>query len=184
MKKEIIETIIGSVISEMLSLSGHNTKETLDELFKNRDNCAFYEVECIIHLIDGNSITLNNNSYWGYKNKRYMGDELEYSDEIVVAGLQGWGKIIRIPFTSIVWVETNTSSDGWSTLMSEAENEEKKRVNEEIKTKTSGYGYLLHMSDSFENGAIQYLFYNDDTNRQYDIENQIKEKYGVNFLAK
>lgn len=93
-----------------------NADVTLDELIECSDD--IYEVIVDIHLINGDVLTIRNECVRSFDAKKYMGatSESDFSDGNIIAEI---GTLtpeyhsIRIPLTSICWIDSHTENINW-----------------------------------------------------------------------
>ena len=93
-----------------------NTDVTLDELIECSDD--IYEVIVDIHLINGDVFTIRNECVRSFKAKKYMGatSESDFSDGNIIAEIETLTPeyhSIRIPLTSICWIDSHTEDIDW-----------------------------------------------------------------------
>lgn len=99
--------------------------ETLDELIE--DSGDIYEVILDIHLMNGDVVTLRNECVDGFEKKQYTGAELncDFSDGNIIAEIYGYSPkyhSIRIPLTSICWMDAHTEDINWEEYKLKKEN--------------------------------------------------------------
>ena len=102
---------------EWMHRAGINNKDvTLDELIE----CIYdaYEVIVDIHLINGDVLTIRNECVRSFEAKKYMGAMLEsdFSDGNIIAEIYTYipeYHSIRIPLTSICWIDSHTENIDW-----------------------------------------------------------------------
>ena len=90
--------------------------ETLDELIEYSSD--IYEVVLDIHLINGDVVTLRNECVDGFEKKRYTGAELfcDLSDGNIIVEIYSYlpkYHSIRIPLTSICWMDAHAEDINW-----------------------------------------------------------------------
>lgn len=99
--------------------------DTLDELIEySGDIC---EVVLDIHLINGDVVTLRNECVDGFEKKQYAGAELfcDLSDGNIIVEIYGYSPkyhSIRIPLTSICWMDAHTEDIDWQKYKLKKEN--------------------------------------------------------------
>ena len=89
---------------------------TLDELIECSDDV--YEVIVDIHLINGDVLTIRNECVRSFEAKQYIGATLEsdFSDGNIIAEISALNHryhSIRIPLTSICWIDSHTENIDW-----------------------------------------------------------------------
>ena len=102
---------------EWMHRAGINNKDvTLDELIE----CIYdaYEVIVDIHLINGDILTIRNECIRSFEAKEYMGatSESDFSDGNIIAEIYTYipeYHSIRIPLTSICWIDSHTENIDW-----------------------------------------------------------------------
>ena len=102
---------------EWMHRAGINNKDvTLDELIE----CIYdaYEVIVDIHLINGDVLTIRNECIRSFEAKEYMGatSESDFSDGNIIAEIDTLNPeyhSIRIPLTSICWIDSHTENIDW-----------------------------------------------------------------------
>ena len=102
---------------EWMHRAGINNKDvTLDELIE----CIYdaYEVIVDIHLINGDVLTIRNECVRSFEAKKYMGamTESDFSDGNIIAEIYIYipeYHSIRIPLTSICWIDSHTENIDW-----------------------------------------------------------------------
>ena len=99
---------------EWMNRAGINNKDvTLDELIE----CIYdaYEVIVDIHLINGDVLTIRNECIKSFKSKQYSGARLEsdFSDGNIIAEIFLSNHVIKIPLTSICWIDSHTEDIDW-----------------------------------------------------------------------
>ena len=102
---------------EWMHRAGINNKDvTLDELIE----CIYdaYEVIVDIHLINGDVLTIRNECVRSFEAKKYMGamSESDFSDGNIIAEIYTYipeYHSIRIPLTSICWIDSHTENIDW-----------------------------------------------------------------------
>lgn len=104
-----------------------NADVTLDELIEYRD--YIYEVIVDIHLINGDVLTIRNECLRSFEKKEYMGamSESDFSDGNIIVEIYAYVPeyhSIRIPLTSICWIDSHTESVNWKKYKLEKEIEE------------------------------------------------------------
>lgn len=118
MKDEHIEQIakeLKDVFGWMRDSSAVNA-DTLDELIE--DSGDIYEVVVDIHLNNGGVVTLNNDCIGGFEKKEYTGAYLDcdFSDGNIIAAIYVHSPkyhSIRIPLTSICWIDSHAKNINW-----------------------------------------------------------------------
>lgn len=93
-----------------------NADVTLDELIECSDD--IYEVIVDIHLINGDVLTIRNECVRSFEAKKYMGatSESDFSDGNIIAEIETLTPeyhSIRIPLTSICWIDSHTENINW-----------------------------------------------------------------------
>lgn len=93
-----------------------NADVTLDELIECSDD--IYEVIVDIHLINGDVLTIRNEFVRSFEAKKYMGamSESDFSDGNIIAEIYTFipeYHSIRIPLTSICWIDSYTENINW-----------------------------------------------------------------------
>ena len=90
-----------------------NADSTLDELIE----CIYdaYEVIVDIHLINGDVLTIRNECIKSFESKQYSGARLEsdFSDGNIIAEIFLSNHVIKIPLTSICWIDSHTEDIDW-----------------------------------------------------------------------
>ena len=99
---------------ELMHRAGINNKDvTLDELIE----CIYdaYEVIVDIHLINGDVLTIRNECIKSFESKQYSGARLEsdFSDGNIIAEIFLSNHVIKIPLTSICWIDSHTEDIDW-----------------------------------------------------------------------
>lgn len=127
MKDEHIEQIakeLKEVFEWMQDSSGVNA-DTLDELIEGSGD--IYEVVVDIHLINGDVVTLRNECVDGFERKCYIGANLDcdLSDDNIIAAIYKYSPkyhSIRIPLTSICWIDSHAENIDWKEYKLKKEN--------------------------------------------------------------
>lgn len=93
-----------------------NADVTLDELIECSDD--IYEVIVDIHLINGDVLTIRNECVRSFDAKKYMGatSESDFSDGNIIAEIETLTPLyhsIRIPLTSICWIDSHKENINW-----------------------------------------------------------------------
>ena len=90
-----------------------NADSTLDELIECSDDT--YEVIVDIHLINGDVLTIRNECITSFESKQYSGARLEsdFSDGNIIAEIFLSNHVIKIPLTSICWIDSHTEDIDW-----------------------------------------------------------------------
>lgn len=93
-----------------------NADVTLDELIECSDD--IYEVIVDIHLINGDVLTIRNECVRSFDAKKYMGatSESDFSDGNIIAEIETLTPeyhSIRIPLTSICWIDSHKENINW-----------------------------------------------------------------------
>ena len=90
-----------------------NADSTLDELIECSDDT--YEVIVDIHLINGDVLTIRNECIKSFEWKQYSGARLEsdFSDGNIIAEIFLSNHVIKIPLTSICWIDSHTENIDW-----------------------------------------------------------------------
>ena len=109
-----------------------NADATLDELIECSDDV--YEVIVDIHLINGDVLTIRNECVRSFEEKRYMGAMLEsdFSDGNIIAEIYTYipeYHSIRIPLTSICWIDSYAEDIDWKSYKRQKEIESIKKNN-------------------------------------------------------
>ena len=102
---------------EWMHRAGINNKDvTLDELIE----CIYdaYDVIVDIHLINGDVLTIRNECVRSFEAKKYIGamSESDFSDGNIIAEIYTYipeYHSIRIPLTSICWIDSHTENIDW-----------------------------------------------------------------------
>ena len=102
-----------------------NADATLDELIECSDDV--YEVIVDIHLINGDVLTIRNECVRSFEAKKYMGAMLEsdFSDGNIIAEIYTYipeYHSIRIPLTSICWIDSHKENIDWKEYKLKKEN--------------------------------------------------------------
>lgn len=120
MKEEYIAQIAKELTEYMEwmtdSLSKEVTDAALDDLIE--DSGDVYEVIVDIHLINGDVVTLRNECLISFDEKRYMGANvvLDLNNGNIIADISvciPYYQSIKIPLTSICWIDSYTESVNW-----------------------------------------------------------------------
>lgn len=120
MKEEYIAQIAKELTEYMEwmtdSLSKEVTDAALDDLIE--DSGDVYEVIVDIHLINGDVVTLRNECLISFDEKRYMGANvvLDLNNGNIIADISvciPYYRSIKIPLTSICWIDSYTESVNW-----------------------------------------------------------------------
>lgn len=98
------------------SLSKEVTDAALDDLIE--DSGDVYEVVVDIHLINGDVVTLRNECLISFDEKRYMGANvvLDLNNGNIIADISvaiPYYRSIKIPLTSICWIDSRTENVNW-----------------------------------------------------------------------
>lgn len=98
------------------SLSKEVTDAALDDLIE--DSGDVYEVVVDIHLINGDVVTLRNECLISFDEKRYMGANvvLDLNNGNIIADISvviPYYRSIKIPLTSICWIDSHTENVNW-----------------------------------------------------------------------
>lgn len=127
MKDEHIAQMVKELkeVFEWMRDSSAVNADTLDELIE--DSGDIYEVILDIHLMNGDVVTLRNECVDGFEKKEYTGAELEcdFSDGNIIAAIYGFSPeyhSIRIPLTSICWMDAHTENIDWKEYKLKKEN--------------------------------------------------------------
>ena len=112
-----IEKELTILLDWMCKSCPSNADVTLDELIECSDD-IYYEVIADIHLINGDVLTIRNECVRSFEAKEYMGAELESDsgDGNIIAEidiLTPEYHSIRIPLTSICWIDSHTEDIDW-----------------------------------------------------------------------
>ena len=99
--------------------------DTLDELIE--DSGDIYEVILDIHLTNGDVVTFDNDCIGGFEKKQYTGAYLDcdFSDGNIIAAIYEYSPkyhSIRIPLTSICWMDAHTEDINWKEYKLKKEN--------------------------------------------------------------
>ena len=121
MEQELLKQIakeLEDCVGWMKESSAGTNDVTLDELIK--DNGDVYEVFVDIHLNNGEIVTLHNNCAGGLERGEYVGDYMDddFSDGNMLAsfcvnGEDGNFHLIKIPLTSISWIDSYAIDVDW-----------------------------------------------------------------------
>ena len=109
-----------------------NADVTLDELIECSDD--IYEVIADIHLINGDVLNIRNECVRSFEAKKYMGamSESDFSDGNIIAEIYTYipeYHSIRIPLTSICWIDSHTEDIDWKAYKRQKEIENIKKNN-------------------------------------------------------
>ena len=109
-----------------------NADVTLDELIECSDD--IYEVIADIHLINGDVLNIRNECVRSFEAKEYMGamSESDFSDGNIIAEIYTYipeYHSIRIPLTSICWIDSHTENIDWEAYKRQKEMESIKKNN-------------------------------------------------------
>ena len=118
MKEEYIAQIakeLKQVFGWMQDSSAVNA-DTLDELIEESGD--IYEVVVDIHLMNGDVLTFDNDCIGGLEKKQYTGAYLDcdFSNGNIIAEIYVHSPkyhSIRIPLTSICWIDSHTEDINW-----------------------------------------------------------------------
>ena len=118
---------------EWMHRAGINNKDvTLDELIE----CIYdaYDVIVDIHLINGDVLTIRNECVRSFEAKKYIGamSESDFSDGNIIAEIYTYipeYHSIRIPLTSICWIDSHTKNIDWEAYKRIKETERIKKNN-------------------------------------------------------
>ena len=90
-----------------------NEDVTLDELIECSDD--IYEVIADIHLINGDVLNIRNECVRSFEAKKYIGamSESDFSDGNIIAEIFLSNHVIKIPLTSICWIDSHTEDIDW-----------------------------------------------------------------------
>ena len=99
--------------------------DTLAELIE--DSGDIYEVILDIHLMNGDVVTFDNDCIGGFEKKQYTGAYLDcdFSDGNIIAAIYEHSPkyhSIRIPLTSICWIDSHTEDIDWKEYKLKKEN--------------------------------------------------------------
>ena len=102
-----------------------NADVTLDELIECSDD--IYEVIVDIHLINGDVLTIRNECVRSFEAKEYMGATLESDsgDGNIIVEIETFNPeyhSIRIPLTSICWIDSHKENIDWEEYKLKKEN--------------------------------------------------------------
>lgn len=119
MKDEHIEQLAKELTESMEWMKGSSagdTDVTLDDLIE--DSGDIYEVLVDIHLKNGDVVSLNNDCIGGFEKKQYTGAYLDcdFSNGNIIAEIYVHSPkyhSIRIPLTSICWIDSHTEDINW-----------------------------------------------------------------------
>lgn len=118
MKDEHIAQMVKELkeVFEWMRDSSAVNADTLDELIE--DSGDIYEVILDIHLMNGDVVTLRNECVDGFEKKEYTGAELDcdFSNGNIIAEIYVHSPkyhSIRIPLTSICWIDSQTEDINW-----------------------------------------------------------------------
>lgn len=109
----------------MKGSSAGNFDVTLDDLI---EDCGdIYEVVVDIHLNNGDVVSLNNDCIGGFEKKEYTGAYLDcdFSNGNIIAEIYEHSPkyhSIRIPLTSICWIDSHTEDIDWKEYKLKKEN--------------------------------------------------------------
>ena len=100
--------------------------DTLDELIEDSSD-TYYEVILDIHLMNGDVVTFDNDCIGGFENKHYTGAYLDcdFSDGNIIAAIYEYSyedHSIRIPLTSICWIDSHIEDIDWKEYKLKKEN--------------------------------------------------------------
>ena len=100
--------------------------DTLDELIEDSGD-TYYEVILDIHLMNGDVVTFDNDCIGGFENKHYTGAYLDcdFSDGNIIAAIYEYSyedHSIRIPLTSICWIDSHIEDIDWKEYKLKKEN--------------------------------------------------------------
>ena len=100
--------------------------DTLDELIEDSSD-TYYEVILDIHLMNGDVVTFDNDCIGGFEKKQYTGAYLDcdFSDGNIIAAIYEHSPkyhSIRIPLTSICWIDSHTENIDWKEYKLKKEN--------------------------------------------------------------
>lgn len=90
--------------------------DTLDDLIEYSGD--IYEVVVDIHLTNGDVVSLNNDCKGGFEKKQYTGAHLDcdFSNGNIIAAIYVHSPkyhSIRIPLTSICWIDSHAENINW-----------------------------------------------------------------------
>ena len=107
------------------SLSKEVTDAALDDLIE--DSGDVYEVVVDIHLINGDVVTLRNECLISFDEKRYMGANvvIDLNNGNIIADISvviPYYRSIKIPLTSICWIDSHTEDIDWKEYKLKKEN--------------------------------------------------------------
>ena len=99
--------------------------DTLDEIIE--DSGDIYEVILDLHLMNGDVVTFDNDCIGGFEKKQYTGAYLDcdFSDGNIIAEIYVHSPkyhSIRIPLTSICWIDSHTEDIDWKEYKLKKEN--------------------------------------------------------------
>lgn len=99
--------------------------DTLDELIEYSGD--IYEVILDIHLMNGDVVTFDNDCIGGFEKKQYTGAYLDcdFSNGNIIAEIYKYSPkyhSIRIPLTSICWIDSHTENIDWKEYKLKKEN--------------------------------------------------------------
>lgn len=118
MKEEYIAQIakeLNEYMDWMKDSSAVNA-DTLDELIEYSGD--IYEAVLDIHLINGDVVTLQNECLISFDEKRYMGANvvIDLNNGNIIADISvviPYYRSIKIPLTSICWIDSHTENVNW-----------------------------------------------------------------------
>ena len=112
-------------VFEWMQNSSAVNADTLDEIIEESGD--FYEVVVDIHLNNGDVVSLNNDCVGGLEKKQYTGAYLDcdFSDGNIIAEIYMYSPkdhSIRIPLTSICWIDSHIEDIDWEEYKLKKEN--------------------------------------------------------------
>lgn len=120
MKEEYIAQIAKELTEYMDWMTDSLSKEVTDAALNDliEDSGDVYEVIVDIHLINGDVVTLRNECLISFDKKRYMGANvvLDLNNGSIIADISvciPYYRSIKIPLTSICWIDSHTKNVNW-----------------------------------------------------------------------
>lgn len=120
MKEEYIAQIAKELTEYMDWMTDSLSKEVTDAALNDliEDSGDVYEVIVDIHLINGDVVTLRNECLISFDKKRYMGANvvLDLNNGSIIADISvciPYYRSIKIPLTSICWIDSHTENVNW-----------------------------------------------------------------------
>ena len=142
-RKKVVQFVGNGVININLNIEREaNMKDEhiaqmvkeLKEVFEWMQDASAVNADTLdvvdIHLMNGDVVTLRNECVDGFEKKQYTGAELDcdFSDGNIIAAIYGYSPkyhSIRIPLTSICWIDSHTEDIDWKEYKLKKENSEK-----------------------------------------------------------